>query len=529
VTLPALAAAPTFYGDLGYDAVPLVGKSPVAHGWERLDPAEQWAAAPAGANVGLRGGGLALAAFIDCDEKTRPGTFTKVQNYLFGLGYEPGSYPVVATVNDGRHVYASLLGDLPGDWRALDAELGAGELRYGPGAVAVAAPSAIGDKAYHLIAGDLRQPARLTVADVLALVANKSLTAITPKARVSSSAWALLRGVGVDRYNSRSDAEQAIVTMLVNSGHDFPAVARLFQKNPAAGKFAELNASGGTAGLRWLRVSFDKARKWAAANVSEGRELGRAALAWGEVRAWTGRTGSIDRAVFLAHAHIAARAGKLAYGAACRELAELAGVSFRTAIAATKRLTDAQLLALHEASTPSFPNTYRLLVPNVATFAMPADAHNLHTPSLPPVRECASYANHDAFRVGGLGKAAGEVWRALQDGPATVARLAEKTGRKRRTVSAALGRMARIVEPVTGEIMAGLALVRHDDGKWAVVEGVDLDRVAKMLGTAGKGKRQREGHRAERRAHGKALRRTANNRQCLTGATHVARRADYGN
>jgi Bifunctional DNA primase/polymerase, N-terminal len=512
VSLPDLAEARANYANLGFDTVPLHpnSKDAIDTRWPEREPADMWAKAPADANVGIRGAGLALAAFMDADEYKRPGTLANVQNWLWGLGFEPGGYPVVASASGrGRHIYLSLIGELPGDARHLAADIGAGEFRYGRGALVVACPSVVGERRYQLLEGDYRQPARVTVADVLPLLQNKSLEAVAPKPRVSSSAWGLLQGRDIDRYGSRSEAEQAIVTMLVNSGHDFAAVVRLFQSNPAAGKFRELDARGGNAGLRWLRMSYANAQTWASASESEGRKLARAALAWGQTRAWPGRTGSIDRAVFLAHAQIALRAGRLNYGAACRELGELAGVTFRTASAATVRLMRAAFLALHDASTPSRPNVYRLNVPNVGTFAIPASVPNLHTPSLPHVRECVSYATHDLFRPGGLGKAAGEVWTALQDGPASAPRLAELTGRRPRTVRGALRRMARIVDPVTGEILPALALVAAEGKQWRAVDGVDLDRVALVLGTAGKGKRQREQHRQERRAHQRALLRGA--------------------
>jgi hypothetical protein len=512
VSLPALADAPAFYDVLDFDAVPLKpdGKEAALPGWPRRDPADLWAAAPAGANVGIRGGGRAAAAFVDCDEARQPGTLANVQNHLWGLGYEPGSYPVVQSASGpGRHVYLSLVGTLPGDARHLAASVGAGEFRYGPGALVVACPSTVGQNAYRLLAGDYRNLARVTVADVLPLVGNKTLD-LAPRVRVPARAWAMLQGHGIDRYASRSEAEQAIIAMLINAEHDFTDVARLFQTNPAFGKFAELNARG-KAGLRWLRLCFAKAEEWANASESEGRQLARAALAWGEARAWPGRTGSADRAVFLAHAQIALRAGRLTYGAACRELAELAGVSHMTASTATGRLLRAAFVTLHEANTVSRPSVYRLCVPNVATFTitMPAERPNFYTPSDTHVRECKSLAASDAFRPRALGKAAGDVWAALRDGRETVAQLAKATGRPARTVRRVLQRMARIVDPATGEIMSALALVQADGRQWRALPAVDLDRVALVLGTAGKGKHQRDSYRRERRDHQRALHRGA--------------------
>ncbi len=44
-----------------------------------------------------------------------------------------------------------------------------------------------------------------------------------------------------------------------------------------------------------------------------------------------------------------------------------------------------------------------------------------------------------------------------------------------------------------------------EDGKWKPCAGVDLNKVAKAVGTNGAGKRQHEKHLAERRMHGRDL------------------------
>src|SRR5512140_3737927 len=98
------------YEQLGFDTLPLQAgsKKPYARAWQSRLPYRLWQNAPQGANIGIRGGGLANVAFIDCDE---PRTFDAVTNYLTGLGYHGDSYPIVQTASGkGRHIYITLSG-----------------------------------------------------------------------------------------------------------------------------------------------------------------------------------------------------------------------------------------------------------------------------------------------------------------------------------------------------------------------------------------------------------------------------------
>lgn len=117
------------YDDLGFDTLPLIGmsKKPYARAWQSRLPYRLWQNAPQDANIGIRGGGLANVAFIDCDEVQ---AFEIVTSYLAGLGYCGDSYPVVQTASGaGRHIYITLVGTLPGEARDLSKEVGAGEFR----------------------------------------------------------------------------------------------------------------------------------------------------------------------------------------------------------------------------------------------------------------------------------------------------------------------------------------------------------------------------------------------------------------
>ncbi len=124
-------SARMMYETLGFDTLPLLAgsKKPYASAWQKRLPIYLWQNAPDDANIGIRGGGFANVAFIDCDA---PQTFEHVTNYLTGLGYRGDSYPLVQSASGhGWHIYITLKGFLTGDARSLSKEIGAGEVRYG--------------------------------------------------------------------------------------------------------------------------------------------------------------------------------------------------------------------------------------------------------------------------------------------------------------------------------------------------------------------------------------------------------------
>jgi hypothetical protein len=190
--------------------------------------------------------------------------------------------------------------------------------------------------------------------------------------------------------------------------------------------------------------------------------------------------------VYIAHCQIAYKAGRLTYAASSRELAERAGVSHMTASRATYRLCGGNLLQLEREAVGDCANVYNLQ-PNGQTVTLPI------TPS---VRKCNTMS-HDVFRWSGLYKSAGEVWCALQQKRATVEELANQTGRNEKTVIRALERMTGIIDSVKGEIVD---MVEFDGKYWHAID-VDLDLVAKLIGTSGDGQRQKEKHERERKLH----------------------------
>lgn len=488
-------AARVMYDELGFDTLPVIGggKKPIARAWQSRLPYRLWQNAPETANIGIRGGGLASVAFIDCDEVR---TFENVTNWLAGLGYRNDFYPVVQTASgEGRHVYITLAGALSGDARDLSNDIGGGEFRYGAGAFVVAPPSFVNDGGkYSLISGDYSMRPLLEVKDVLPILGNRE-TVTERKPTIPRRAIAMLKGKEDKPYSSRSHFDESLIASLINAGHSLESVLELFESNETSGKYHELKRTkGNKTALHYLRQSYSKAEQWTRSHEGRARRVAKSAIAWAEFRAWQGRTGAVDQLIYLAHANIAHRAGRLIYAVSCRDLAELAGISHMTATRATWRLCKSGLLVPDKKAVADSANVFQLGNLDIT----------LHSPRTPFVRKCNTMSSHDVFRYSGLGKSAGQVWQALQQSPANIDELAEHTGRHIITIERAIDRMSKLADPLTGEY---LPMVASDDGITYHPLPVDLDRIAHAVGTAGAGERQRKEHAKQRRNHARDLER----------------------
>ncbi len=496
----AISDARTTYDALGYDTLPLLPntKDAFLKNWQNRKSSELWQHAPEHANIGIRCGGKLHVAGLDADNKTAPRTSEHLVNFFTGLGLNENDYPNVATPNEGQHFYFAFADQLAGDYCHLSPAVGAGEFRYGSGAYLAAPPSQLGERKYHLDSGDFAKLPQIALEDLRPILAREILSSspnapnvlaelLNPPSKnrtPSRKAFALLRGNGMDEYHSRSEAEQAIITSLVNSGFDYDEILTLFFLHPCAGKFSELNAKNRKNARRWLRHSYENAVKWTTNNEGKARQLARAAMQWADAHIWTGRTGEVDKQVFIAHAKLCYRAGRMIYAAGVRELAELTGVGVMTAARATHRLCTVGLIVLEQEATFNLAATYRI----VRTDTLSNYSY---------VGECISKNNvaHDLFRRAGLGKVAFAVWNVLQTENLTAKEIIAKTGRGGSAVNRALERMFRLQ-------MLGVDLSERGN-VWRALENVDLDAIARELGTLGMGARQRKEHERQRAARRK--------------------------
>lgn len=297
-------------------------------------------------------------------------------------------------------------------------------------------------------------------------------------------------------YSSRSEAEYAVLVMLINADFSFEEALEAFCNRQVEGKFKELHQKDSKNAVRWLQRSYDRAKSWAEQNESEPRRKSKLLIAWASNTPWTGRTGRSDRDVFIAHVRIMYRSGRESYGASTRELAELAGVSRYTASKATKRLIQRGLIKQFQPAVGDCPTQYRITL----------QEQNLTLPHNFEVREWQSLSNHDAFRWGGLTKSASVIYDVLLKQPYSVSELAEITSYHPKTIRRALRSMERLIDLNTGEIIR--MVKKGDNGSWYGIE-VDLDKVAEIVGTIGKGEQQRKQHMLERQQHQRVLARLA--------------------
>jgi DNA-binding MarR family transcriptional regulator len=187
-----------------------------------------------------------------------------------------------------------------------------------------------------------------------------------------------------------------------------------------------------------------------------------------------------SKAVFLAHTNLAHRSGQLTYHASSRDIAEIAGVGRKTAAKASARLAESGLLELVQSATFSYANRYRLTEKtNIAP---------LPHIGLEGVGSSSSFLLPDAFRRGGLGHSAFEVLKALESGLLKAKEIVQRTGRHIQTVRNALLRLSRF------------SYVERVSGRWRgkSLSEINLEELARIVGTAGARKKQKERHRGER-------------------------------
>jgi len=151
-------------------------------------------------------------------------------------------------------------------------------------------------------------------------------------------------------YDSEVNAEMACICSLYRKGLRYDDIERLFNSYPGTGNYQELRQKDSIGASWYLRASYDKAIEWLSSNNSPIPDICEMIEQWIWAKGWPGRTGSTDRAVYIAHIRIVERAFSLIHAASVRDIAIRAGVGPITAGRSSHRLCRKGLLKLVEKS-----------------------------------------------------------------------------------------------------------------------------------------------------------------------------------
>lgn len=465
----------------GVQVIPLRGNSKLplfdaaGSSWCDIAPDEQWQRAGQGfrGNIGaVLGNGVAV---LDADNQQ---AIESISAFFDGLGINA---PQVSTISGGKH-YWLRLADAPADfaWCKLAREVGEGELRVSR--CYVAAPcSAIGDKRYRFTSGSPESIAAtraLRWQDLLELVQPSK-----PALEFESAPVRLIRrdmparaelllselynapqGEPIDKYASRSEAEAAVVAMLILSGWQFSEIAEAFDA-AQPGHYSD----AGKQARRYLWQTYKSVLSDVCSSPEriELAEHYHQAGSW----AWPGRSGALNRAAYLALLAVAWQFSTFEPRASERDLAEHAAATRQGINHAIERLRMLGLVEVMRLGDARRGKQFRLrggwrivaishiinrvgcseagkqaqidtcVAPSPQVAARADNTGN--GVALSPVADVLSWADAEVWGAGGLGRSAGVVYSLLSCSPLTISHLAKLSGKARSTVRAALERLAR--------------------------------------------------------------------------------------
>ena len=511
------------YEQSGIATIPLPsGKKapPLVNHWQLTLPGDQWRAANERAGghfrgnlAALTGGGLGI---IDCDA---PETETAVTAFLASMGL---SVPTVRTPSGGAHLYARVV-DVPATFCVSRLDAGPGELRC-HNAYCVAPPSMVDGARYRWETGSPESVLGLRPIawrDLQTLI-GKAPTITTPTELLDAPPVLLCRReLGPDTvyllrrlqnapkarpdlflqdarhtYESRSEAEAAVVAHLILLGRTFPEVVAEFERWQP-GHYWER----GKRRYRYLWHTWQSVLNFLAASP-ERLDIARR-YEQARIRPWPGRSGLLDQAVYLGVLSKCWQFGALEVRASVRELAELAAASLDGVSRALDRLTRAGLLRRVEGWAPGRGTTWRVIGGAANSYSNHTVASQGRTLEgdgnagrAAPLQHREGVDAAEVWGYGAMGRSAGAVWHHLTEDPHGARDLAALTGKHRRTVERALSRLA------------SMGMAERTEGGW-VRGSTTLQEAAETLNAPQRGRRRRAEHERQRRLWGEIRKRAA--------------------
>jgi DNA-binding MarR family transcriptional regulator len=444
------------YESLGLVTIPLSGKSPIDQAsWKETSPQDQWMrlAADFKGNIGIiAGDGVSV---VDADNTE---TAIAVDYGFKSMGLSPAT---VLTPR-GKHFYLNIA-NVPKEfnWCRLSIGLCKGELRARNSYV-VAPCSQINGISYQWEKGGpeaLRSQAVVEWEDLLWLLPEQPTDPLIKEIpvrllyrdipRKAKDLLETLRGVKkgqvVDKYGSRSEAEAAVIAMLILAGRSYDDILRVFiERSP--GKFHDAKGKD-------KQSYFDRTYHRALSKIAAHPTRQEIAEAWVAAQSnpfWPGGNGYLTRDTYLGLLAICWQFGSWQVGASERDLAEYAAASQAGVHHALERLVKRQII---QRQTPrqSLDEANSWIVNplgNVSSQVMIYD--NFSRGDIPDLAELWSPTK--------LGRTAGTVYSLLAELPVSIGQLAHHTGKAWSTLKSALKKLEGVdlaIKQETGWIRGG--------------------------------------------------------------------------
>ena len=298
--------------------------------------------------------------------------------------------------------------------------------------------------------------------------------------------WSLLTmGDTEGRYQSRSEAEFAVIVWCINNGWSNDEVCELFRRCAYdKAKFRDREQNG----FKYILSRCNKALKYINANRSQVDRIIDGLYNFALSHNWPGRTGNTDRAVFTAMLDKSRECGQLEINASIREMAERSGIGKTTAHKALNRIPFINCI---EKSIDDFPGIWKIDTTQINSKVSKRDTslHSLSNPAL---------VSHDAFSHRGLNKTGLRIVSAIKNkGFVSLPELVTLSGVSKMTVY-------RKIDPMHE---AGI-IEKRGDGyavKVRLKTDYDLDMAAVALGVYGTSERRKKRHTKERESFKKYL------------------------
>lgn len=256
-----------------------------------------------------------------------------------------------------------------------------------------------------------------------------------------------------------AEGERRAILSMVNAGFNLLDIMQLLVTFPGLGYCRNLLDENTDDAVSWIEEKYGYALN-RSKHDSESKIKAKSLLEWANNRPWKGRTGSSDKAVYVAICKLAVECGKLNLHASARDVSERANVTPKTASKAISRLIEQGLLGKLAQGRGIEAHVYYL---------KPDKITNITT----SISEDLDDYSHDAFHHSALGRTGGTIFYALgQNTSLTAAEISSQTGLSRSTVYKHLNNMRNI------------GLVTKTSRRWSLIH-TDLVKVSDVFGTTG--------------------------------------------